>query len=64
MSAFSTANDALVARGKALAESGKYAPQPRQWTADELRAWFGQTQPCDVVNLNDYRRRRPVGDYR
>jgi hypothetical protein len=56
----SAANDALVARGKALADSGKHAPPPQQWTADELRCWFGQTQPCDVVNLEDYRRRRLV----
>jgi hypothetical protein len=48
----------LVARGKALADSGKHAPPPQQWTADELRCWFGQTRRGDVVNLEDYRRRR------
>jgi hypothetical protein len=56
----SPADDTLVARGKTLADSGKHAPPPRQWTAAELRDWFEPTQPCDVVNLDDYRRRRGV----
>jgi hypothetical protein len=53
-------DDSLVARGKALADSGKHAPPPQQWTADELRCWFGQPRRSDVVvvSLDDYRRRR------
>jgi hypothetical protein len=61
MSAVSAAYDALVASGKALADSGKHAPPPQQWTADELRCWFDPAQPCDVVSLNDYRRLRRIG---
>jgi hypothetical protein len=47
-----------AARGKAVVDSGKHAPAPRQWTADELRYWFTPQQPCDVANLDDYRQRR------
>jgi hypothetical protein len=47
----------LVERGKAIVDSGKHAPPPSK-TADELRYWIGRSQPGDVVNLDDYRRRR------
>lgn len=51
---------AEIARGKAIAESGKHTPPPQQWALDELRYWFG---PLDnVVDLDAHRRREAATD--
>jgi hypothetical protein len=46
----------LLERGKAVVASGKHAPPPPQWTAEECRYWFGHPGGGDVVDLDEYRR--------